>query len=115
MNHLTQEQLVDHYYGEPQGSLDVDQHLERCEQCRTQYQTLKRVLNSVDGYPVPEPAASYAAGFPSALSQKLRVGNRLRVKLSLYGDAHPNPGGAPLWGPGQGFRPLQPRGNFRQR
>ena len=59
MNHLTQEQLVDHYYGEPQGSLDVDRHLEGCEQCRTQYQTLKRVLNSVDGYPVPEPAASY--------------------------------------------------------
>jgi anti-sigma factor RsiW len=61
MNHMTQEQLVDHYYGEPQGSLDVDRHLAECDQCRTQYQTLKRVLNSVEGYPVPEPAANYEA------------------------------------------------------
>jgi hypothetical protein len=61
MNHVTQEQLVDHYYGEPLGSLDVDRHLADCDQCRTQYQTLKRVLNSVEGYPVPEPAANYEA------------------------------------------------------
>jgi hypothetical protein len=59
MNHVTQEQLVDHYYGEPQGPLDIDRHLAECDQCRTQYQTLKRVLNSVEGYPVPEPAANY--------------------------------------------------------
>jgi hypothetical protein len=61
MNHVTQEQLVDHYYGEPQGLLDVDLHLAECEPCRAQYQTLKRVLNSVEGYPVPEPAANYEA------------------------------------------------------
>ena len=59
MNHVTQEQLVDHYYGEPQATLDVELHLAECEACRAQFQTLKRVLNSVEGYPVPEPAASY--------------------------------------------------------
>jgi hypothetical protein len=61
MNHVTQEQLVDHYYGEPQGSLEMEHHLAECDQCRTQYQTLKRVLNSVEGYPVPEPASNYEA------------------------------------------------------
>lgn len=75
MNHLTQEQLVDHYYGEPQGSLDLDQHLEACEQCRTQYQTLKRVLNSVDGYPVPEPAASYEARLWKKLAPEVSPGS----------------------------------------
>ncbi len=59
MNHVTQEQLVDHYYGEPQATLEVERHLTECEECRAQFQTLKRVLNSVEGYPVPEPAASY--------------------------------------------------------
>ena len=75
MNHLTQEQLVDHYYGEPQGSLDVDWHLEGCEQCRNQYQTLKRVLNSVDGYPVPEPAASYEARLWKKLAPEVSPGS----------------------------------------
>lgn len=75
MNHLTQEQLVDHYYGEQQGSLDVDQHLEGCEQCRTQYQALKRVLNSVDGYPVPEPAASYEARLWKKLAPDVSPGS----------------------------------------
>jgi hypothetical protein len=59
MNHVTQEQLVDHYYGEPQASLDVELHLAECEACRARFQSLKRVLNSVEGYPVPEPAANY--------------------------------------------------------
>jgi hypothetical protein len=59
MNHVTQDQLVDHYYGEPHATLDVELHLAECEACRAQYQTLKRVLNSVEGYPVPEPAANY--------------------------------------------------------
>jgi hypothetical protein len=61
MNHLTQEQLVDHYYGEPHVALEVERHLGECEECRTQFQTLKRVLNSVEGYPVPEPSANYEA------------------------------------------------------
>lgn len=61
MNHVTQEQLVDHYYGEPEATLEVELHLANCEECRAQYQALKRVLNSVDGYPVPEPAADYEA------------------------------------------------------
>jgi hypothetical protein len=61
MNHVSQEQLVDHYYGEPQVALEVERHLGECEECRAQFQTLKRVLNSVEGYPVPEPSANYEA------------------------------------------------------
>ena len=75
MNHVTQEQLVDHYYGEPQGSLEVDRHLEECEPCRAQYQTLKRVLNSVEGYPVPEPGVNYEARLWKKLAPEVSPGS----------------------------------------
>src|SRR5215472_16163161 len=58
MNHLSEEQLVLHYYGEP---LDgpVDEHLQACETCRAEYRGLQRVLNSLDAAPVPERLPEY--------------------------------------------------------
>jgi hypothetical protein len=60
MNHLTEEQLVLYYYGEAEAA-GVEDHLGACESCRASYQTLQRVLNSVDSFPVPERAADYEA------------------------------------------------------
>ena len=57
MDHLTEEQLVLHYYGESQSALDS--HLSDCEECRQEYRKLQRILNSVDSLPVPERAADY--------------------------------------------------------
>jgi hypothetical protein len=54
MNHLSEEQLVLHYYGET-----AEEHLETCDLCRAAYQNLQRVLNSVDSLPVPERGADY--------------------------------------------------------
>ena len=58
MNHLSEEQLVLHYYGES-GADALEEHLGDCESCRAAYQTLQRVLNSVDSFPVPERPADY--------------------------------------------------------
>jgi hypothetical protein len=58
MEHLTQEQLVEHYYGEP-GSAEI--HLAGCDECRREYQALQRVLNSVEGFAVPEPREEFEA------------------------------------------------------
>jgi hypothetical protein len=60
MNHLSEEQLVLHYYGEP---LDgpVDDHLQACEACRAEYRGLQRVLNTLDSAPVPERSPEYGA------------------------------------------------------
>jgi hypothetical protein len=82
MNHVTQEQLVDHYYGEPQATLQVEAHLTECEECRAQFQTLKRVLNSVEGYPVPEPAASYEAKLWKKLAPE--ISPRTRAEQSRW-------------------------------
>jgi hypothetical protein len=67
MNHLTEEQLILHYYGETgeaeeaADSLSAEQHLESCGECRGLYGSLQRVLNVVDSLPVPERSPDYGA------------------------------------------------------
>ena len=68
MNHLSEEQLILHYYGEPGepgetggGALACERHLEECGECRALYTSLQRVLNVVDALPVPERSADYGA------------------------------------------------------
>jgi hypothetical protein len=57
--HVSEEQLILHYYGEPEEANEsVQQHLDVCEECRVVYAGLQRVLNSID-LPVPEPAADF--------------------------------------------------------
>ncbi len=59
MNHLTEEQLVLHYYGEEGEALTAERHLEDCQECRELFGSLQRVLNVVDSLPVPERGAEY--------------------------------------------------------
>src|SRR5205807_3598639 len=61
MNHLTEEELILHYYGEEGDTLAAEQHLEGCGECRGVYTSLQRVLNAVDSLPVPECAPDYGA------------------------------------------------------
>ena len=59
MSHLTEEQLVLHYYGEEGETLIVERHLDECDECRALYGSLQRTLNSMDAMPVPERGAEY--------------------------------------------------------
>ena len=61
MNHLSEEQLILHYYGEEGETLTVERHLEECGECRAAYGGLQRVLNVVDSLPVPDRSADYGA------------------------------------------------------
>jgi hypothetical protein len=61
MNHLTEEQLILHYYGEEGDALPVEVHLDECDSCRSLYGSLQRVLNVVDSMPVPERGEEYGA------------------------------------------------------
>jgi hypothetical protein len=70
MNHLSEEQLVLHYYGES-GAGAVEEHLGQCESCRATYQTLQRVLNSVDSFPVPERPSDYETQVWRAVDRSL--------------------------------------------
>lgn len=68
MSHLTEEQLVAHYYRD---SSDAMPHLESCGECRAQFETLRRVLALVDELPIPERDDQYGE----------QVWNRLRWRL----------------------------------
>jgi hypothetical protein len=59
MNHLSEEQLILHYYGEEEDGVAAERHLGECEACRALYGSLQRTLNVVDSLPVPELGAEY--------------------------------------------------------
>lgn len=60
MTHLTQDDLVLHYYGEEQAR-DSGAHLATCEICRAEFDALQRVLGSLDQWPVPERDSEYGS------------------------------------------------------
>lgn len=55
MKHLSEEDLVLRYYGEPPSGAAVDEHLQICEACRASLVSMSRVLDAMDGLEVPEP------------------------------------------------------------
>jgi hypothetical protein len=88
MNHLSEEQLILHYYGEDLAGWDetveesaageagspagAEQHLDACESCRALYSSLQRVLNVVDALPVPERGPEYESQLWSRIRPHVR-------------------------------------------
>lgn len=68
MQHVTDDDLILEYYGEPGAA--VGEHLAGCAECRERYRTLQLTLNAVD-LPVPQRTASYGAEVWSRLEPKL--------------------------------------------
>jgi len=58
-NHLSEEELILHYYGEEGDAFAAGQHLDECGECRAHYASLERVLNVVDSLPVPARGEEY--------------------------------------------------------
>ena len=73
MNHPTEEQFVLYYYGE---AAEIEEHVAQCEACRTQYQALQRVLNSVDSFPVPERGPDYENRVWAAVEKRMEKRSR---------------------------------------
>jgi hypothetical protein len=84
MNHLSEEQLILHYYGEPGEPVDAlacEHHLDECGDCRALYASLQRVLNVVDSLPVPERSGEYGARVWQRIEN--RLGARRRTLWAL--------------------------------
>jgi hypothetical protein len=77
MTHLSEEQLVLHYYGEEGDTLAAEQHLEDCGECREIYGSLQRVLNVVDSLPVPERGADYGAAIWQRIERSIPARRRV--------------------------------------
>jgi len=80
MQHLNEEQLVMHHYHDVDGAAAVEQHLASCDECRAQFNTLRRVLALVDEMPVPERGDDYSGKIWSRLRWKLGSERRRRVR-----------------------------------
>ncbi|MEA2339530.1 MAG: hypothetical protein QOE82_3537 [Thermoanaerobaculia bacterium] len=78
--HLTEEQLVSHYYHDGDTPF-AEEHLAVCGECRAQYETLRSVLTLVDQLPTPERGDAYGDEVWKRLRWKLGS-NRRR---SAYG------------------------------
>ena len=70
MQHLTEEQLVSQYFHDSDAS-GAQEHLMSCAECRSQYDTITRVLALVKEAPVPERDENYGT----------EVWNRLRWRV----------------------------------
>lgn len=81
MTHLTEEQLVWHFYGESDDRA-VPDHLEICSECQAEFLDLERVLKTVEAMEVPERGLGY----------EQRLWRNLEAHL-------PRPGVPRLWAP----------------
>jgi hypothetical protein len=77
MQHVTEEQLVSHYYHDAEGPAAIEEHLAVCAECREQYATLRRVLALVAEAPLPERGETYREEVWTRLRWKLGAQRRL--------------------------------------
>jgi predicted anti-sigma-YlaC factor YlaD len=59
MNHLSEEQIVLHFYGDAEPAEDVRRHLAECSACREEFERVQGLLRGIEPLEVPEPPASF--------------------------------------------------------
>ena len=59
MNHLSEEQIVLHYYGDAEAGPEIDQHLAACAECRAEFARVQSTLMQIGPLEVPEPPAGF--------------------------------------------------------
>lgn len=59
MKHLSEEEIVLHYYGDADDEAQVRQHLAECSACRAEFERLQSLLGSVPPMEVPEPGSFF--------------------------------------------------------
>ena len=84
MNHLSHDEFVLTYYGEPGLGDDRRTHLGGCDSCRGELASLAAVLDRVTPAEVPEPAADYEARVWSRLQWRLRGEKKKRRPLAAW-------------------------------
>jgi len=59
MNHLSEEQIVLHYYGDAEEASEIERHLAACMGCRAEFARVQSMLQQIEPLEVPEPAAGF--------------------------------------------------------
>jgi hypothetical protein len=79
--HLTDDDLVLHYYGEMTDAAEgrACAHLDECIECRENLQRLQRVMAALDSVPVPEPDAFFEQRTWARLEPSMTASPRVRT------------------------------------
>ncbi|HEX6623064.1 MAG TPA: hypothetical protein VF064_05085 [Pyrinomonadaceae bacterium] len=83
MNHLTQEEFVLIYYGEPELGAERRAHLAQCAECTAELAALAAVLDRVTPVEVPDPGDDYEARTWSRMQWRLR-GEKKRERFATW-------------------------------
>ncbi|MBI1789981.1 MAG: hypothetical protein HYR60_20820 [Acidobacteria bacterium] len=75
MSHLSEEQLMLHYYREG----DESRHLDSCPACRNEFAALQAALDAADDLPVPERGAGYGGEVWRRIAPRIAARPRTRV------------------------------------
>lgn len=59
MNHLSEEQIVLHYYGDAESEEQIRHHLAECSACREEFERVQGLLRSIEPTEAPEPPAVF--------------------------------------------------------
>ncbi|MBZ5493027.1 MAG: hypothetical protein LAO76_19085 [Acidobacteriia bacterium] len=59
MNHLSEEQIVLHYYGDVEEASEVERHLAACAECRAEFARVQSTLQQIEPLEVPEPGPGF--------------------------------------------------------
>jgi hypothetical protein len=71
--HVTEEELILHYYGEAPNGAAVDDHLTSCAACRAEFSRLQQALALVDTDTVPDPGPGFERRVWARLEPQLQV------------------------------------------
>ena len=67
MNHFSEEELLEGYYGDRQ----LEEHLAKCPGCRARFMALRDVLDATRDYPVPARSEEYGREVWARLAPRL--------------------------------------------
>ena len=59
MNHLSEEEIVLHYYGDAEEASAIERHLAACPECRDEFNRVQSMLQQIEPLEVPEPAPGF--------------------------------------------------------
>jgi hypothetical protein len=59
MNHLSEEQIVLHFYGDAESEENVRLHLEECPICRSEFERVAALLRGIEPTEVPDPPPGF--------------------------------------------------------
>jgi hypothetical protein len=58
-NHLSEEQIVLHYYGDAEDAPEIERHLAACTECQAEFARIQATLKQIEPLEVPEPLAIF--------------------------------------------------------